>query len=267
MAFPLGVLTSVTGVSGSGKSTLVNDILASVLANKLNGARQVPGRHTRINGARPARQARPRRPVADRPHAAVQPRHLHRRVRQDPHAVRGHHRGQGARLPAGPVLVQRQGRSLRGVLGRRHHQDRDELPARRVRAVRGLPRRALQPGDPRGALQGQDHRRGARHVDRGGRRVLRADHLDPPVPEDARRRRARLRAAGPAGTDAVRRRGAARQAGRGAAEALDRAAPIYILDEPTTGLHFEDIRKLLKVSSTAWWTRATRSSSSSTTST
>ncbi|MFN8073518.1 MAG: excinuclease ABC subunit UvrA [Mycobacterium sp.] len=50
VAFPLGVLTSVTGVSGSGKSTLVNDILAAVLANKLNGARLVPGRHTRVNG-------------------------------------------------------------------------------------------------------------------------------------------------------------------------------------------------------------------------
>jgi len=50
VAFPLGVLTAVTGVSGSGKSTLVNDILATVLANRLNGARQVPGRHTRING-------------------------------------------------------------------------------------------------------------------------------------------------------------------------------------------------------------------------
>jgi excinuclease ABC subunit A len=50
VSFPLGVLTSVTGVSGSGKSTLVNDILAGVLANKLNGARQVPGRHTRVNG-------------------------------------------------------------------------------------------------------------------------------------------------------------------------------------------------------------------------
>ena len=50
MSFPLGVMTAVTGVSGSGKSTLVNDILATVLANKLNGARQVPGRHTRIKG-------------------------------------------------------------------------------------------------------------------------------------------------------------------------------------------------------------------------
>ena len=50
VSFPLGVLTAVTGVSGSGKSTLVNDILAAVLANRLNGARQVPGRHTRING-------------------------------------------------------------------------------------------------------------------------------------------------------------------------------------------------------------------------
>ena len=50
MSFPLGVLTSVTGVSGSGKSTLVNDILAAVLANRLNGARQVPGRHTRVTG-------------------------------------------------------------------------------------------------------------------------------------------------------------------------------------------------------------------------
>ena len=47
---PLGVMTCVTGVSGSGKSTLVNDILATVLANKLNGARQVPGRHTRVRG-------------------------------------------------------------------------------------------------------------------------------------------------------------------------------------------------------------------------
>ncbi|MBB5869255.1 excinuclease ABC subunit A [Allocatelliglobosispora scoriae] len=48
--FPLGQLISVTGVSGSGKSTLVNDILHAVLANQINGARMVPGRHTRVAG-------------------------------------------------------------------------------------------------------------------------------------------------------------------------------------------------------------------------
>ena len=47
---PLGVFVSVTGVSGSGKSTLVNDILYTTLANKLNGSRLVPGRHRSITG-------------------------------------------------------------------------------------------------------------------------------------------------------------------------------------------------------------------------
>ncbi len=47
---PLGVFVSVTGVSGSGKSTLVNEILYTVLANKLNGARLVPGRHRSVTG-------------------------------------------------------------------------------------------------------------------------------------------------------------------------------------------------------------------------
>lgn len=48
--FPIGLFTAVTGVSGSGKSTLVNTILYTALATTLNGARQVPGRHTRITG-------------------------------------------------------------------------------------------------------------------------------------------------------------------------------------------------------------------------
>ena len=48
--FPLGNFVSVSGVSGSGKSTLVNQILYTVLANKLNGARLVPGRHKTVTG-------------------------------------------------------------------------------------------------------------------------------------------------------------------------------------------------------------------------
>ena len=49
-AFPLGLFVAVTGVSGSGKSTLVNDILYRALAKELHAARTVPGKHTRVTG-------------------------------------------------------------------------------------------------------------------------------------------------------------------------------------------------------------------------
>lgn len=49
--FPLGVFTCVTGVSGSGKSTLVNEILLKALARQLNKAKTIPGKHKKIEGA------------------------------------------------------------------------------------------------------------------------------------------------------------------------------------------------------------------------
>ena len=114
-----------------------------------------PGALRGGRGARASRQGHRHRPVADRPHPALEPRHLHRRLRPDPRLVRRPAREQGARLQARPLLLQRQGRPLRGLPGRRRHQDRDALPARRLRHLRDLQGQALQPRDAGGAVQGQ----------------------------------------------------------------------------------------------------------------
>ena len=186
----------------------------------LQGGRQPPapgqaaaGRAPAHQRARAGRQDHQHRPVADRAHAALEPGHLHRAVRPHPRALLAHPGGAGARLQAGPLLVQREGRALRGLPRRRPDQDRDALPAGRLRAVRAVPRQALQPRDARGALQGQDDRRRARHDGRGGGRVLPAHPEDQAPPAGAARRRARLHPPRPAGDHAVGRRGAAREAG------------------------------------------------------
>ena len=119
--------------------------------------KQRPGAHRRDHRARPARQDHRRRPVADRPHAALQPGDVHRPVRPDPRAVLARRQEARARgYKPGRFSLQRQGRALRGLPRRRADQDRDALPARRLRAVRAVPRQALQPRDARGPLQGQE---------------------------------------------------------------------------------------------------------------
>ena len=100
VAFPLGVLTTVTGVSGSGKSTLVNEILYRALARLLYRAADEPGAHTVDRRHRARRQGHPDRSVADRPHAAVQSGDLHRPLHLHPRAVRDAAGGEDARLPA-----------------------------------------------------------------------------------------------------------------------------------------------------------------------
>ena len=109
VSFPLGAFVGVTGVSGSGKSSLVNDILYKVLANQLNGARQVPGQAPPGHRARAARQGRARRPGADRAHAALEPGDLHRGLRPHPHPVLATpwRRRRAATSPAGSASTSR----------------------------------------------------------------------------------------------------------------------------------------------------------------
>ncbi len=220
-SIPVGTLTCVTGVSGSGKSTLINETLHRA-DRQPPAPRAQPARRPRPDrGPEADRQGDQHRSVADRPHAALESGDLHRRLRPHPPALREDARGTGPRLPARPLLVQRQGRPLRGLQGRRADQDRDALPARRLRPLRAVPGQALQPRDARGPVQGQVDRRRARDAGRGGGRLLRQDPEDPPAAEDAARRRPRLHPPRPAGHDAVGRRGAAGQARDRALEGRD----------------------------------------------
>ena len=139
-------------------------------AERLAGARRGP---RLAQGRRAHRQDHRDRPEPDRPDAALEPGDLHRAVRADPRAVRRRPRGARPRLPARPLQLQRQGRPLRELQGRRDPEDRDAVPAGRLRDLRGLQGQALQPRGARDPLQGPLDRRRPRDDDRRGDRLLR----------------------------------------------------------------------------------------------
>ena len=96
---PLGVFVCVTGVSGSGKSSLVNDIIVEALrARDLNAGPWQPGRIRQTRRDRTPRQDHRHRPVGHRPHAALEPGHLHQGLRRNPPPLYAASRGQGERL-------------------------------------------------------------------------------------------------------------------------------------------------------------------------
>ena len=141
--FPLGKLICVTGVSGSGKSSLVNEVLYKALNQRMYRAKDRPGKHGGIEGIENLDK------VVD-----IDQSPIGRTPRSNPATYTNLFtdiRDLFAALPeakmrgykAGPVQLQRQGRPLRGVPGRWHHPHRDAVPARRVRAVRGVSRPPL----------------------------------------------------------------------------------------------------------------------------
>ena len=133
---PLGLFTCVTGVSGGGKSTLLIDTLYRAAARKLMGAREPAAEHDRIEGLEYLDKIIDidQSPIGRTPRS--NPATYTGAFTPDPRLVHGSSGGQGARLRAGPLLVQREGRALRGVPGRRRDQDRDALPARCLRDLR-----------------------------------------------------------------------------------------------------------------------------------
>ena len=87
-------------------------------------------------GHRPSGQGDPHRPGRHRPYAALQSRHLYRPLHAHPRSLRHAARIARARLQAGTLQLQREGRPLRGLPGRRTQAHRDELPAGRLRHLR-----------------------------------------------------------------------------------------------------------------------------------
>ena len=120
---PLGVLTCVTGVSGSGKSSLVYEILYKRLAQYVSRRQGSPWRSRLYLRLGPNRQGNQHRPVAHRAHTPQQSRDLHRGLHTHPRAVRLAPGSPRPGLRSRSLLLQRQGRALRGMSGRRLHPD------------------------------------------------------------------------------------------------------------------------------------------------
>jgi excinuclease ABC subunit A len=245
-AFPLGLFTAVTGVSGSGKSTLVNEILYKVLANKLNGAKQVAGRHKTVQGLE----------------------HLDKVVHVDQSPI-------GRTPRSNPATYTGVFDNIRKLFAETTEAKvRGYLPGRFSFNVKGGRCEACS-GDgtlkiemnflpdvyvPCEVCHGARYNRETLEVHYKGKTI--ADVLNMPIEEGAEffaafspiaRHLNTLVDVGLGyvllGQPATTLSGGEAQRVKLAAELQKRSngRSIYVLDEPTTGLHFEDIRKLLMV--------------------
>jgi excinuclease ABC subunit A len=246
VTFPLGVLVAVTGVSGSGKSTLVNDILYTTMANVLNRARMVAGRHRTITGLDQLDKV---------VHVDQSP--IGRTPRSNPATYTGvwdHVR---------KLFAQTTEAKMRGYLPGRFSFN---VKGGRCEACSGDGTLKIEMNFlpdvyvPCEVCKGARFNRETLEVHYKGKTV--AEVLDMPIEEAADFFAAipaiarYLRTLTEVGLGYVRLGQPATTLSGGEAQRVKLASElqkrsngrsIYVLDEPTTGLHFEDIRKLLLV--------------------
>lgn len=246
VTFPLGQLVAVTGVSGSGKSTLVNDILYTSLARQIYGARTIPGRHRSISGAEQ---------IDKIIHVDQSP--IGRTPRSNPATYTGvfdHVRKLFAQTPEAKMRGYQQGRFSFNIKGGRCEACSGDGTIKIE--MNFLPDVYV----PCEVCHGARYNRETLEVRYKGSTI--AEVLDMPIevaveffeaiPAIARH----LRTLVDVGLGYVRLGQSAPTLSGGEAQRVKLASELqkrstgrtmYVLDEPTTGLHFEDIRKLLLV--------------------
>ncbi|MBA2952882.1 excinuclease ABC subunit UvrA [Nocardioides sp. MAH-18] len=246
VSFPLGLFVAVTGVSGSGKSTLVNDILYTSLAKEIYRARTVPGRHQKITGLEHVDKVI---------HVDQSP--IGRTPRSNPATYTGvfdHIRKLFAATPEAKMRGYLQGRFSFNVKGGRCEACAGDGTIKIE--MNFLPDVYV----PCEVCHGARYNRETLEVHYKGKTI--AEVLDMPIEEAVE-----FFAAVPAiarhlktlvevglgyvrlGQPATTLSGGEAQRVKLSAELQKRSTgrTVYVLDEPTTGLHFEDIRKLLLV--------------------
>jgi len=246
VALPLGCFVAVTGVSGSGKSTLINDILYNVLARDLNRARTVPGRHTRVDGIEHLDKV---------VHVDQSP--IGRTPRSNPATYTGvfdHVRKLFAETPEAKIRGYQQGRFSFNVKGGRCESCSGDGTLKIE--MNFLPDVYV----PCEVCHGARYNRETLEVHYKGKTI--SDVLNMPIEEGLEFFAAippiarHLQTLVDVGLGYVRLGQPATTLSGGEAQRVKLASElqkrstgrtVYVLDEPTTGLHFEDVRKLLIV--------------------
>jgi excinuclease ABC subunit A len=243
---PLGVLTCVTGVSGSGKSTLVNEVLYKAVANRLHRARQRPGAHRAIHGLDQLDKI-----------IAVDQSPIGRTPRSNPATYTGLFdviRDLFSKTQEARIRGYRPGRFSFNVKGGRCEVCRGDGQIKIE--MHFLPDVYV----PCEQCDGKRYNRETLEVRFKGKSI--ADVLDMPVEEALKffehipKVRRRLETLNAVGLSYVRLGQPATTLSGGEAQRVKLATELskvatgrtlYILDEPTTGLHFADVQRLLEV--------------------